>query len=208
MSRDDGPLGRPVQLLTISAWPLVTPSGRARETIRHHCDPVRPRSRDYPSPRGKQPSSPDPIGPAVSRPAALARLSVTTVTPRGELPSDPVLSWSGPAEPLVGGHPGLPRSRDYPSPRGELPSSPDPIGPAVSLPAALKRLSVATRRKLPQGESLRPATWTLINDSDGMRSDPPPRSLRACVLGGVTFASCSAAGLGLIPRHYPLSYPS
>ncbi len=36
MSRGDGPLGRPVQLLTISAWPLVILSGRARETIRHH----------------------------------------------------------------------------------------------------------------------------------------------------------------------------
>ena len=64
MSRGDSPLGHPVQLLTISAWPLVIPSGRARETIRHHeasCRPV-----------------PDPLGPAVSRPAALARLSVTT----------------------------------------------------------------------------------------------------------------------------------
>ena len=128
MSRGDSPLGHPVQLLTISAWPLVIPSGRARETIRHHeasCRPVqilsarpypgRPHSRDY-------------------------------LSPRGELPSGPVLSWSGPAEPLVGGHPGRPRSRDYPSPRGELPSNPDPISPAVSRPAALARLSVTTRR--------------------------------------------------------------
>ena len=63
MSRGDSPLGHPVQLLTISAWPLVIPSGRARETI---CPTRRALSRLNPN------------GPAVSRPAALARLSVTT----------------------------------------------------------------------------------------------------------------------------------
>ena len=121
MSRGDSPLGRPVQLLTISAWPLVIPSGRARETIRHHeasCRPV-----------------PDPLGPAVSRPAALARLSVTT---RRAAVQFQIHS----ARP----YPGRPRSRDYPSPRGELPSNPDPISPAVSRPAALARLSVTPRR--------------------------------------------------------------
>jgi hypothetical protein len=96
MSRDDGPLGRPVQLLPIFAWPLVIPSGRARETIRHHeasCRPVQIHSaRPYPG----RLHSPD------------------YLSPRGELPSGPVLSWSGPAEPLVGGHLGRPRSRDYP----------------------------------------------------------------------------------------------
>ena len=60
MSRGDSPLGHPADDLGLAA-----------------SDPVRPRSRDYPSPRGELPFNPDPISPAVSRPAALARLSVT-----------------------------------------------------------------------------------------------------------------------------------
>ncbi len=53
MSRGDSPLGHPVQLLTISAWLLVIPSGRARETICHHeassvqTKPERPPAADH-----------------------------------------------------------------------------------------------------------------------------------------------------------------
>ena len=155
MSRGDSPLGHPVQLLTISAWLLVIPSGRARETICHHeassvqTKPERPgrisagRARET---IRHHEASCRPVQIHSARPYPGRPHSRDYLSPRGELPSGPVLSWSGPAEPLVGGHPGRPRSRDYPSPRGELPSSPDPLGPAVSRPAALARLSVTTRR--------------------------------------------------------------
>jgi hypothetical protein len=138
MSHGDGPLGRPVQLLTISAWPLVIPSGRARETICHHearsgadehrpadRDPGRPRSRDYRSPRGELPSSPDPLGPAVARPAALARPSVTTR--RAAVGSGPIMARPGRA-----------------------------TGRWASRPAALARLSVTTRRAAVQSRSTQP----------------------------------------------------
>ena len=132
MSRGDSPLGHPVQLLTISAWLLVIPSGRARETICHHeassvqTKPERPgrisagRARET---IRHHEANCRPVQIHSARPYPGRPHSRDYLSPRGELPSGPVLSWSGPAEPLVGGHPGRPRSRDYPSPRGELPSS-------------------------------------------------------------------------------------
>ena len=132
MSRGDSPLGHPVQLLTISAWLLVIPSGRARETICHHeassvqTKPERPgrisagRARET---IRHHEASCRPVQIHSARPYPGRPHSRDYLSPRGELPSGPVLSWSGPAEPLVGGHPGRPRSRDYLSPRGELPSS-------------------------------------------------------------------------------------
>ena len=140
MSRGDSPLGHPVQLLTISAWLLVIPSSRARETICHHeassvqTKPERPgrisagRARE--TIRHHEASCrpvPDPLGPAVSRPAALARLSVTTR--RAAVGSGPIMVRPGRA-----------------------------TGRWASRPAALARLSVTTRRAAVQSRSYQPGS--------------------------------------------------
>ena len=93
MSRGDSPLGHPVQLLTISAWLLVIPSGRTRETICHH-----------------EASS---VQTKPERPGRISAGRARETIRHHEASCRPIQILS--ARPYLG----RPHSRDYLSPRGE-----------------------------------------------------------------------------------------